>query len=248
MKTASYYAKARIQAILRALEKYHQFQETDSLHRLRVEIKKFKSVIMVLGHADKKFDAHENYLSLRKVFRKAGQIRQPSVLMELMLMYGVTGLPVERMGDPNKAADKFRSDTPFYMTQVKKLGKKLRPAIKKIRKKDINGYVNELVKFIREALVPRLKARHLHAARKRMKQIVYLTGLTDQVSKEDRKFYSRMENDVGVLHDKETLLELLIGLPRTQEVAAAKLLLREQVTAERRDIAGKAKAFYQKKG
>ncbi|MBL7851465.1 MAG: CHAD domain-containing protein [Cyclobacteriaceae bacterium] len=246
MKTAPYYAKARVRAILNALEKYHQFQETDSLHRLRVEIKKFKSVIMVLGHSDKKFDAHEHYLSLRNVFRKAGQIRQPAVLIELMLMYGVSGLPVERLGDPKKAADKFRSDTPFFMTQVKKLGRKLRPRIKKIRKKDINGYIKELEKYIRETLVPRLNASQLHSARKRMKQIVYLTGLTDRVSKEDRKFYSRMEKDVGVLHDKETLLELLTGLPRKQDVTAAKMLLKKQVAAERKEIAAKAKAFYQK--
>jgi CHAD domain-containing protein len=245
MKTVAEYAKARVLAILHALEKYHQFQETDSLHRIRVEIKKLKSVIMLLGYADKKFDAHEHYLSLRNIFRKAGQIRQPSVLIEVMLLYGVEGMPVERLGDPQKAAGKFRADVPFYMTTVKKLAKKLKPRLKKIRKRDIAGYVKELEEFIRGTFMPRLNPGKLHTARKRMKQIVYLTGLTDRLPKEERKFYSRMESAVGVLHDKETLLEFLAGMPRGI-AATQKTLLRKQIAAERKAIALEAKAFYGK--
>lgn len=245
MKTAAYYAKARMQAIVNALEKYHQFQETDSLHRIRVEIKKLKSVIMVLGQADRKFDAHEHYLPLRNIFRKAGQIRQPSVLIELMLHYGVEGLPIERLGDPQKAAAKFRADTPFYMTQVKKLAKKLKSRFKHVRKKDITGYVKELEQFIRGTFVPRLNAKKLHTARKRMKQAVYLTGLTDRVSKEDRKFYSRMEGAIGALHDRESLLEFLAAMPRGV-ATAPRMLLKKQASAARKAIAQDAKAFYRK--
>jgi CHAD domain-containing protein len=245
MRTAADYAKARVQAILHALENYHQFQETDSLHRIRVEIKKLKSVIMLLGYANKKFDAHEHYLSLRNIFRKAGQVRQPSVLIEVMLLYGVEGMPVERLGDSQKAAGKFRADTPFYMTTVKKLAKKLKPRVKKIRKRDITGYVKELEEFIRGTFLPRLNPRKLHAARKRMKQIVYLTGLTDRLPKEQRKFYSRMESAVGMLHDKETLLEFLMTMPRGI-ATTQKTLLRKQIAAERKAIALEAKTFYRK--
>lgn len=245
MKTAAYYAKARAQAIVNALEKYHQFQETDSLHRIRVEIKKLKSVIMVLGHADRKFDAHEHYLPLRNIFRKAGQIRQPSVLIELMLHYGVEGLPIERLGDPQKAAAKFRADIPFYMSQVKKLAKKLRPRFKRVRQKEIARYVKDLEQFIRGTFVQRLNAKKLHTARKRMKQAVYLTGLTDRVSKEDRKFYSRMEGAIGALHDKESLLEFLAGMPRGV-ATAPRMLLKKQASAARKVIAEDARAFYRK--
>lgn len=245
MKTAAEYAKARVLAILNALEKYHQFQETDSLHRIRVEIKKLKSVMMLLGYADKKFDAHERYLSLRSIFRKAGLIRQPSVLIEVMLLYGVDGIPVQQLGDSQKAAGKFRADIPFYMTTVKKLAKKLKPRVKKIRKRDITGYVKELEEFIHGTFVPRMNPRKLHAARKRMKQIVYLTGLTDRLPKEERKFYSRMESAIGVLHDKEILLEFLTGMPRGI-ATKQKALLRRQITAERKAIGLEAKAFYSK--
>jgi hypothetical protein len=245
MKTAAEYAIARVQAIVHALEKYHQFQETDSLHRIRVEVKKLKSVIMLLGYADKKFDSHEQYLPLRNIFRKAGQIRQPSVLIEVMLKYGVEGIPVERLGDTQKAAGKFRADTPFYMTVVKKLAKRLKPRLKKIRKRDIMGYVKELEQFLRETFMPRLNARNLHTARKRMKQIVYLTSLTDRLPKEERKFYSRLESAIGLLHDKETLLEFLKAMPRGI-AAAQKTLLRKQIASERKAIAMQAKAFYGK--
>ena len=243
MKSALDYTKSRVQAILHALEKYHQFEEIDSLHRIRVEIKKLKSVILLLGYASRKFDAHEHYLSLRNIFRKAGQIRQPSILIELMLLYGVEGMPVEQLGDARNEAGKFRADVPFYMTQVKKVGRRLKPRLKKLRKRDVAGYVKELEKFIHGSFVPRFNPRKFHTARKRMKQVVYLTGLSDRLSNVDRKFYGKMESAIGGLHDKEILLDFLAGMPR-RVATAPKMVLRKQITAERRAIVAEAKAFY----
>jgi len=243
MKAMAYYTKKRVQAIVCALEKYHQFRETDSLHRVRVELKKLKSVIMVLGFADRKFDAHEHYLSLRGAFRKAGQIRQRALLAELMLSYGVEGLPLEQLGEPQRLEAKFRADIPFFIPQVEKLGKKLRPRMKKVRRKDVAGYVMELEEFIRDTFVPRLNPRRLHAARKRMKQRVYLTRFYDGLLKEDRKFYSDMENAIGVLHDKEILLEYLAGMPRGV-ATTSKTLLRSQIATERKAISTAATVFY----
>jgi hypothetical protein len=131
------------------------------------------------------------------------------------------------------------------MTVVKKLAKRLKPRLKKIRKRDIMGYVKELEQFLRETFMPRLNARNLHTARKRMKQIVYLTSLTDRLPKEERKFYSRLESAIGLLHDKETLLEFLKAMPRGI-AAAQKTLLRKQIASERKAIAMQAKAFYGK--
>jgi CHAD domain-containing protein len=243
MKGMANYAMKRVQAIMRALENYHQFRETDSLHRIRVELKKLKSLIMLKGYADKKFNAAEHYAPLRRIFRKAGKIRQPVVLMELMQVYGVEGISRVQLGEPQRLEAGFLANIATFMSQVERSGKKLKPRLKGIRKKDVNGYVKGLEEFIGATFVPRFNYRRLHAARKRMKQLVYLARFGDPVSKEARKYYSEMEKSIGVLHDKEILLEVLVGT-RKGVATASRNLLRGQVSAERKAIADAARVFY----
>lgn len=244
MKTLEAYAEARVRAILRALEKYHQFQETDSLHRLRVEIKKLKSILLILEHADKRFDAHEEYIALRNIFRKAGQIRQPAVMQELLMAHGME-VPLGRLGDSQKAKDKFRSHTPLFMTRVEKLGKRILPRWKHVRRKEISGYMKSLLKKVRKSFVPSMKTAQLHTTRKRLKKVVYLSRLTKQLSKKEVQFYASLEAAIGSLHDKQVLLEFLGSLPR-REVTVQTRPIRLQVEAEREAISKLAGKFFRK--
>lgn len=243
MKSPGAYAKARIFAMTAALEKYHQFQETDSLHRIRVEIKKYKTLLLVLGFADRKFDAHEHYLSLRNIFRKAGQIRQPSVMLELMMANRLEGLPVERLGDVGKARDRFRADTPFFMTEIAKLGKNMKPHWKKLRRKDITGYIKATRKQVKSALVPRLKAAQLHTTRKRVKQLIYLSRVSHRLGRKELRFCKELDAAIGTLHDKESLLEFLLSLPR-RTVTSPIQLLRRQITEDRKAVGTLARMYY----
>lgn len=243
MKSPGAYAKARILALVAALEKYHQFQETDSLHRIRVEIKKYKTLLLVLGFADRKFDAHEHYLPLRNIFRKAGQIRQPSVMLELMMANRLEGLPVERLGNVGKARDRFRADTPFFMTEIAKLGKRMKPRWKKLRRKDITGYIKATRKQVKNALVPRLKPAQLHTTRKRVKQLIYLGRLSRRLDAKELRFYKDLDAAIGTLHDKESLLEFLLSLPR-RAVTTPIRLLRRQIAEDRKAVAALAGRQY----
>lgn len=245
MKRTDDYARARIRAIVRALEKYHQFQETDSLHRIRLEIKKLKGTLMLLGFVDEDFDTKESYRPLRKIFRQAGKIRQPSVMMELLLAHGMEGLPVESLGDSQKAKDKFRADTPFFVTRVKKLGRRLEPRWKSVRRKHITAYVKKLQRLIRRTFVPRLKSARLHRARKRLKKAIYLSRLTDGLKRKEVEFYSSLESAIGSLHDKEILLEFLSSLPGNT-VSFEVDSIQKQATAERKLIGEMSLRYFRK--
>ena len=69
MKRLQRYAQTRVRRLKAALEKYHQFQELDSLHRIRVELKKLRAVIRVVSLANSKVDYHDLFLPMRPVFR-----------------------------------------------------------------------------------------------------------------------------------------------------------------------------------
>lgn len=206
MKRLVNYTWTRLGRITAGLEKYHEFQQMESLHRVRVELKKLRSVIKVIGASNRGVDAHRLFLPFREIFRKSGRIRQAAVLTELMLRYGIKPVPTTSPASLKNAQDRFRTAIPFYLQAIRKPGKRLMRLVRNISRKDVRRYVQQREKLSRRILFPKMQLTKLHRARKHLKQAFYLAGVSPVVSAEDRSAYSRMEKIIGAIHDKETLI------------------------------------------
>jgi len=209
MKRLVKYTWTRLGRITAALEKYHEFQELESLHRIRVELKKLRAVVKVLGSANRDVDAHKRFLPFRVIFKKSGQIRQAAVLTELMLRYGIEPVTTGSPASLKRAQDRFRADVPFHLHTVRKVGKPLARYIKRISRRDISRYIKKREKLVRRIFVPKMQASKFHLARKHIKQVFYLSGLAPVISSKERVRYSRMEKIIGAIHDKELLMAYL---------------------------------------
>lgn len=243
MKRLVRYTQTRLNRLAAGLEKYHQFQEEDSLHRIRVELKKLRAVIKVVGYANPKLNVHEMFWPMRHLFKKAGLVRHPAVLLELMKAHGVTEIPVTRTFDVETTEDKLKAEVSFYLNALRKLNKRLPGLLKELSRQDVRRYVRKREKLIRRIFVPRLIPEKLHLARKHMKQVYYLTGLVPVMDNKHREAYSRMEEVIGSLHDKELLLALLARVPRG--IRATQLTaLKKSCAADRRAVASMAKKLY----
>ena len=243
MKAFDKYAKARFDSLHSNLEQYHQFQEQDSLHNIRINVKKIKAVLQVMDAALKKFDGHEQFIPFRNIFRKAGQIRQPEVMLHLLIRHGLEGLPIDKLGDPKKHQDEFHVEIPFYMEQIRSHGKEIRDQLKKVRSRDVLKYLSKQMKAIKSRLVPKMNAKELHYVRKKIKLVVYLSGPVKLLGKKKSTFYSDLEQAIGKLHDQEVLLGFLkaSSVPIDPTVITS---LRKSCTHDRRAIAAMAKEFY----
>lgn len=240
MKRLQRYAQTRVRRLKAALEKYHQFQELDSLHRIRVELKKLRAVIRVISLANPKVDYHDLFLPMRPVFRKAGRIRHPAVIAELKQKYGLEDVHPEQADDFPSVQEKFRADVPYYLSGLRKLEKRLPKLLRNISRRDIARYVNKRKKLIRRIFVPKIIHEKLHLARKHMKQVYYLTGIARVMDKKDRKAYSRLEQVMGSLHDKELLADAMTGVASTAQLT----MLKKACAADRRTISSIAKRLY----
>lgn len=243
MKRLNKYTHSRMKRLAAALENYHQFQEIDSLHRIRVEIKKLRAVVQAVAFADRHIDILKAFSPIRKIFRKAGQIRHPGVIRELVLVHGIEGVPPASVADLQAAQDKFRANVPFYISQVQKFDGKLAKWLKRISTEDLAAFVRKREKSVKPVFVPAFKPTRLHRARKRIKQVFYISGLVECVKPKDRKIYSRLEKAIGSLHDKEILLELLATLPGATDPSSV-ARLRRTCSEERKAIHGMAVNFY----
>lgn len=243
MKTLDKFVSARFASLLTNLDRYHRFGEPETLHRIRVDIKNIKSVLQLMDASLKKFDGHEQYLPLRNIFRKAAEIRHAEVMLHQLIGHALEGLPIDQLGDPKKLQEEFRSEVSFYLQQIERHGVEIRGQLKRLRKKHLLGYLGWQMKKIKSRFVPKMRAKELHTVRKSIKGVIYLSHFVDLVRKRKLKFYARLEEAIGNLHDQEGLLEF-VKETSVQVDPAVIATLRKACARDRKAIAVLAREFY----
>ena len=104
MKRLEEYTQSEIKSLINHLRDYGRHGKPNALHKIRVDIKKIKAILAVLNGSLKRFKAHKNFIPLRSIFRKAGSIREPDVLAQMLKQYKVDET-VERIDLPETLSD-----------------------------------------------------------------------------------------------------------------------------------------------
>ncbi len=244
MKNLTRFANAHFKSLIKNLESFNAIQDKETLHQVRVDVKKIKAVLGIIQYADKKFKRNKYFKPFRNIFRKAGSIREPDVLFKLLLRYSIEGLADDHLARNEKSlVESFRSDIPFFLDVIKEQKKKLKPHLRNISKKDVREYVDKLTKLLASQLTPRVLPDNLHKSRKVIKEILCFSAI-EKLKKRELKFYKIMEEEIGQWHDKQVLLQLL-----QKSSGQAKLqnkVLRAESKADIRNISKLARDFYGK--
>ncbi|HEY5748125.1 MAG TPA: CHAD domain-containing protein [Chryseolinea sp.] len=181
--------------------------DTETLHQVRIDIKKIKAVLNLIHNGRKKFRSHKRFLPFRAIFRKADSIRQSEVLASLLTKYPEEGQQLPETEHP--PLETFESNVPGYLQTVKAQSKKLKPYLKKIKGHDIGRYLKHQYNKIESKLYPHLDLKDIHKTRKSIKAALFVAGSTDHLKKKKEKFYDTLQEAIGDLHDKQLLLQLL---------------------------------------
>lgn len=228
------------------LEDYHNFQLSESLHSIRVEIKKIKAVLSVIHFSRKKFNARKSFVPLRNIFRKAGAIREPEVMLKMLMRFEIHGPEPEGLAKGPALITDFRKDIPFFLEVLRKSSKKIIPASEKVPKKDFEKYLERKMKSIRSLLYPVVSRSEIHRIRKDIKILLYLSAVNHFLKKRQRTFYSYMETAIGNLHDKQVLMATL----KDKKIKTDDFLIKSLKSECAKDLEGiefLAKEYYAKK-
>ncbi len=243
MKGVLRYVNKRFSNLEEELVSYTKDPEVEILHSIRVEIKKIKTLLLLIKYCSKKFKAHKTFIPLRTIFRRAGEIRQPDVFYRLLLLYQIQGVQDEAIPKSKSAVrlnDSFIRQIPAHLKTVKRLRQIVSQQAGKINRRCIRKYIEKRKRALRSELHPRLHLDQLHKSRKAMKEIIYLSGVENGGRKLD-KFYRRIESLVGKWHDRQMLTYELI---RNKTTAEVKRLTTEN-EADIRKIKKMVKKYYQ---
>ena len=210
MKQLVKFARAQIKSLVRHLEDFNSYQQTEMLHEIRVDVKKIKAVLNATNYCRSKFKAHKAFIPFRNIFRKAGAIREPDVMFKLLVAYQIEKVQESKLGsDKSQLIQTFRDDIPLFIKTARKEWKKLKPVLTKVHRKDFKNYLLERIHDVELHLSPKPIMKDIHKTRKTIKEILYLSKVNNLLSPKDDKFYGELENVIGQLHDKQMLLDLL---------------------------------------
>jgi len=204
------YSNKQFKSLTADLKSYHHLQDPEVLHNIRVSIKKIKVALNLTNYAVKKFKGHQHFIPLRTIFRKAGAIRQPEVLYQLLLQYqvgGVTDEQIPRSNKLDKLCYNFQKDAPVFIESVKTKRKEIKKYFEQVSKEEARKYVKKKRRELKRFLFPTFNKKNLHTARKICKEVVYLNWVENS-SKPDPFFYE-VENIIGQWHDKQVLLPIV---------------------------------------
>jgi len=207
MKRLKKFASKPFRALTEHLKAVPVNHDTETLHQVRIDIKKIKAVLKLTHDSRKKFRSQKYFLPFRAIFRKADAIRQSEVFASLLKKYPEEGRQLPQTEHP--PLETFESNVPDYLHTVKAQAKKLKPYLKKIKGHDIGRYLKHQYRKIESKLYPHLALKDIHKTRKSIKATLFIAGSTDHLKKKKEKFYDTLQEAIGDLHDKQLLLQLL---------------------------------------
>lgn len=205
-----YYKKClnRIGKIL----KQDDFTE-ETVHQLRVEIKKIRALFILLHHIDRKFPTHKFYKPFETIFEMAGKTRAVQVEEKLLKEYifnssdlylaQLQTLVLKKSDRLKKAAS---SDAIAKLDRGKKA---IAPFLNKVTEKRVQHFLKTSGKKLNGLLKRKIfKEQDLHALRKHLKSFYFIAkiGYENMIIPEP---WSKLLELLGEWHDEQVAIEHL---------------------------------------
>jgi len=239
MKALIRYAKKRPKRIKILLNSFPESNDLEILHRVRLEIKKIKTLLRLIHYNNRNFKEHSAFIPFRTIFRACEKIREPQVLHTLVVKFtGVTELSASNSSGP---IQQFTEDIPAHLKRIRKQEKILLKEIEKIKSKTYKQYLSKKSKELKIALSTTLRVHDLHTIRKLIKEIYYLLRITNK-SKSIDPFFKQSDSLIGAWHDKSIVLEKMKRAVPPQGDLIKKL--HQEKRADIANLKRLTKAFY----
>jgi CHAD domain-containing protein len=251
MKKLNSHAGKHFKALNDSLMSYHQVDDPEVLHSIRLELKKVKSIINLLQYGLPDFRGHKYYIPFRNIFRRAGEIRQSEVIYKLLLQNQIgriTDSQIPNADQEERLISAFKKDVPTFITTVTTQRSKLKEYIKNLTGKTARKYLTKRRRQVKRLLFPVFEPASLHKTRKITKEIIFLRWVDKR--KSSVAFFKKIEDKIGQWHDKQILLKILNSAQYLDQSAILIASCREDLVNLKMAIQthyGKRKLSYKRK-
>lgn len=230
-----YFAKRvkKIEGFLK-IEKEALVQET--IHELRVEIKKINALLDLLTKVKKDFPAQKYSKPFNRLFKKAGKLRSIQVEFNLINSHFTENTNSNYLHELHEIKHERRIEFEEFIgdnlsKELNSAKKKIMRYLRKIRKRDIIRYFNTREREVMNLLKKKLfKEQCLHVIRKDFKQF-YLNIKNITPYKIDTG-WAKILDLMGEWHDHQVAFDQLLKAIYSSELTTAEMERLQKIKSE----------------
>jgi len=200
------YTRSRFKRLKSLLKALQTSDDRETLHQVRIELKKIRALLRLVHFRNKKFRDHDVFKPLKQLHRRCGEIRDPQVIEMLIEEAGEPGRDLVKEHQ-SRLAD-FRNDIPAYLEAIRVHESDILKHVRRLKKKTYTKYLKERHRKLKKLVHPKIQKKELHETRKLVKEILFLT-LIFKKKKNINPFFQQSAELIGDWHDKAMVIQNL---------------------------------------
>ena len=235
--------------IKKNLETFFHSQDQRALHQFRVNVKKLKSLLVLLQSDRKNKKLLSQFKPVRKIFRKAGHIRNAHINIQLSHRFKLHNEQFEKEQQliVENGTREFCSQGKEHLKELKKARKKISKTLHPVGKPTIRKFYKNTLRAISSFLAQPVFDERLHDCRKQMKYLLHNYKPSGKALESalplNTDYLNKLQENIGKWHDNILAIDL-VSSEATGESQAAKI--HDQNTKLRKKIVAGTKNFTEK--
>lgn len=209
------YITKRCVQVRRELHAFAGSVSQESVHKLRVEIKKIRAFAK-FAKLDEQKGVAERLETIKRIFHRAGSIREANINLQMMKQFNIhhPAFKTEETNIIEQESGRFRLYAVRYDKHFRNAVIYLLKTLHPVRNGAIRHWFSRQLKAIAKVVVPP-STDQLHLARKKIKRIVYVHGMLQKRLVNKLKlnitYLDQLQDAIGKWHDAAVAVELLIS-------------------------------------
>jgi CHAD domain-containing protein len=203
--------------------------DQEALHQFRVQIKKLKAMLVLIGETSKKHSLLKVFRPVRKIFKYAGNIRDAHTNLGLSARYQLHNEAFET-GQQKIIEDgtsEFRQNKKKFARSIKHTFKQLKKKMPKVGDNAVAEYYKNQLEEISVNLIVSGFTEDMHTNRKLIKILVYnheLAGKAlDGSLNFNTEYLDELQHQIGKWHDNLIAAQLFSTPELDDKPAVAKI-------------------------
>lgn len=209
-----------------SIKAFLQSENQEELHQFRVQVKKLKAVLALYAYEKENKNLLKHFKPVKKVFAKAGDIRNAHINLKLGEKYGLNeGFHQHQLLDSGLAD--FKMNGSSYLKSIKKANIALQNNIHRLHNKTIRKFYKNKMTATEQFFADPTFNEDLHTARKNIKLLIYNQVIAAAALKNkfqlNLKYLDELQDSIGEWHDHILTIELLAETGNAEDEAVSKL-------------------------
>jgi CHAD domain-containing protein len=229
-KTLQKYFRESAATVDKSLKAFKKKRDMEALHKLRVEVKKMKAVLLLQSGSFDDGKLPVEFGEIKKVFKAAGKIREAGINIELLETHRVADKKIKKELKEivkKKGAD-FRENVSAYLRKLHKTVPMFLRKFSNLPEGKIIRLFSNALRSLAASSQVRMGSVQLHDCRKQLKNLLYIhSSLSPAMIKKMKVniFYlKKLEEMIGEWHDVIIVIDLLKEQGYSEKEMPGKLL------------------------